>query len=257
MAAAGKLDMPKAPAVERKVARHGPSLGRRQVIRIAAAAGLSIGSVGSMVKNATSLEASTGRNTKLPEPPEMGEVTLTQALRARRSVREFSPAALSLSEVSTLLWAGQGITARGGLRTSPSAGALYPLELFLAVGNVVGLSAGIYRYQPLPHALTAVAPGDRRRGLAEAALAQMWIAQAAAIIVIGAVPTRTTVKYGRRGLRYVDLEAGHAAQNICLQAGALGIAITPVGAFDDARVKTQVQMDEGGSPIYLLPVGKR
>ena len=221
------------------------------------AAGFSIGSIGSMMKNASSLEAGTVPNTKLPEPPERVEISLTQALRARRSVREFSAAALSLSEVSSLLWAGQGITARGGRRTSPSAGALYPLELFLAVGNVVGLSAGIYRYQPKTHALTAVASGDRRRGLAEAALAQMWIAQSAAIIVVGAVPTRTTVKYGRRGLRYVDLEAGHAAQNICLQAGALGLAITPVGAFEDARVKTQVQMNEGESPIYLLPIGKR
>lgn len=177
-------------------------------------------------------------------------------MRSRRSIREFGPGSVTLEEISQILWAAQGITDRAGYRTAPSAGALYPLEVSLIVGDIRSLPAGIYRYNPPAHALDAGSAGDRRAAIAEAALSQRWIADAAAILILAAVEERTTVKYGRRGIRYVHIEIGHAAQNVYLQAAALGLGTTIVGAFKDNEVKDVANLRRDETPLCLLPIGR-
>jgi SagB-type dehydrogenase family enzyme len=174
----------------------------------------------------------------------------------RRSIREFAPGALALAEVGQLLWAAQGITDSVGLRTAPSAGALYPLEVCLAAGEVSALTPGLYRYDPNRHILAKTEDGDRRTELANAALGQAWIAAAAAILVLAAVYRRTTDKYGARGERYVHIEIGHAAQNIYLQALALGLGTTEVGAFDDRAVKAVLGLPGDQNPLAIMPIGR-
>ena len=142
-------------------------------------------------------------------------------------MREFAPEPLSLQTAAQLLWAAQGISSPHGLRTAPSGGALYPLELHLVAGKVAGLPAGIYRYDPAEHGLTRTARGDLRPALARAALNQSWIGEAPAAVVIAAVPRRSTRKYGERGIRYVHIEVGHAGQNLLLQAAGLGLGGVP------------------------------
>lgn len=193
----------------------------------------------------------------MPEPHQEGRLTLEAALARRRSIRAFSQGSLTLAEISQLLWAGQGITSPAGYRTAPSAGALYPLELYVAAGQVESLPADVFRYQPSRHKLERVGSGDRRRSLSRAALSQTWIGDSAAIIAVAAIPRRTTSKYGDRGIRYVYMEAGHAAQNICLQAASLGLAATPVGAFRDDEIRDVLQMRPEMEPLYLLPIGRR
>ena len=192
----------------------------------------------------------------LPKPDREGRVTLEAALAKRRPVRDFSRAPLTLTEISQLLWAGQGITNRAGFRTAPSAGALYPLELYFAVGQVEGLPPGVFRYRPAKHTLEHVGPEDRREQLSEAALSQTWVRDSAAVLAITAIPRRTTWKYGERGLRYIYMEAGHVAQNICLQTVSLGLATTPVGAFRDDEVQRLLGLPPDVEPIYLLPIGR-
>jgi SagB-type dehydrogenase family enzyme len=192
----------------------------------------------------------------LPEPRRDSAYPLERALAERRSVREFRDSPLRLAELSQLVWAAQGQVTRSGHRTAPSAGALYPLELFVVAGNVQDLAAGVYLYQPSPHRLALVAEGDRRKQLVGAALGQHWIGEAPAILVIAAIERRTTGKYGARGVRYVHLEAGHAAQNALLQAVALGLGATVVGAFSDAEVKTAAALGDDEQPLYLIPVGR-
>lgn len=181
---------------------------------------------------------------------------LEQLLARRRSVRDYADRPVSLAKLSCLLWAAQGITHPEGLRTAPSAGALYPLELYLAAGAVTGLAPGSYRYLPSDNALAPVLPGDRRTALAAAALDQTWLADAALTLVFAARPERTTRKYGRRGIQYVYLEAGHAAQNVLLMALALGLRAVVVGAFEDERVAAAVGLAAEEVPLYLLPVGQ-
>ncbi len=174
----------------------------------------------------------------------------------RRAVRAFMSEALSLQHCAQLLWAAQGISDPTGLRTAPSAGARYPLEVLLVVGQVTGLDTDIYRYEPAGHALTAHMGGDQRAALAKAALGQGWVAQGAVVLVITAVYQRTARKYGHeRAPRYVHLEAGHAAQNVCLECTALGLGTVPVGAFDDDAVKRVLRLPDEFEPLYLLPVG--
>jgi SagB-type dehydrogenase family enzyme len=164
---------------------------------------------------------------------------------------------LTLQEVSQLLWAAQGITDPRGFRTAPSAGGLYPLEIYLVVGEVEILDRGVYRYRPQGHILVKVLDGDRRTGLAETALGQAWVREAAIDIVIVAVYERTAVKYGDRGIRYVHMEAGHAAQNLCLQATAIGLGTVTIGAFHDEQVKEVLRSLEDEQPLYVMPVGKK
>lgn len=191
----------------------------------------------------------------LPEVMLEADAPLIETLRKRRTHRAFAPRGISLTGIAQLLWAAQGITSPEGFRTAPSAGALYPLELHLVAGDVEGLQAGSYRYNPKHHTLKAETLGDLRPDLARVALNQEWIAQAPAIVVIGAVYSRTTSKYGRRGTRYVHMEVGHATQNLLLQAEAMGLVGATVGAFDDDLLQHLLRLPEDESPLAILPLG--
>ncbi|MEO0083446.1 MAG: SagB/ThcOx family dehydrogenase [candidate division WOR-3 bacterium] len=192
---------------------------------------------------------------KLPEPNYQGTMSVEQALKQRRSVRNFKDAALTLKEVSQLLWAGQGQTANWGGRTAPSAGATYPLELYLVVGNVDGLEKGVYHYDGAKHELKKLSNQDVRSNIASASWRQEFIAQAPIIIVIAADYQRTTGKYGQRGIRYVDNEIGHCGQNIHLQAEALGLGTVVVGAFQDSLIMNILRIKE--EPRYIMPIGRK
>jgi SagB-type dehydrogenase family enzyme len=197
------------------------------------------------------------RNTvDLPAPRRDSAYSLERSLSERRSVREFKQAALTLAEISQLLWAAQGVTGPGGLRTAPSAGALYPLEVYLVVGSIQNVAAGVYKYEPIEHRLAQIGTEDRRVDLAGAAYDQEWVAGGAALLVVTGVERRTTGKYGERGVRYVHMEAGHAAQNVLLQAVALGLGGAVVGAFDDDRVRRILGLPKGKQPLYLIPLGR-
>ena len=191
----------------------------------------------------------------LPEPRDSGEISVEEALLERRSVRNYKNEVLTLAEVSQLLWAAQGITHPGGYRTAPSAGALYPLEVYVVAGNVDGLRPGIYKYRPQGHELKKVAEGDVRAELCAAALDQECIEDGAAVLVFAAVYERTTRKYGERGVRYVHMEVGHAAQNVYLQAVSLGLGTVVVGAFDDGGVEKLLQMQDDERALCIMPVG--
>ena len=188
--------------------------------------------------------------TVLPPPRLKGTLTLEEALTKRRSVREFSDTPLTLAELGQLLWAAQGTTHPAGLRTAPSAGALYPLEVYAVTRE------GVYHYQPQGHRIIVHVQDDVRSALYAAALRQDPVLKAPAVIVIAAVYARTAQKYGEeRSLRYVHLEAGHAAQNVLLQAPALNLGAVPIGAFEDSRVKQVLALPSDQQPLYLIPVG--
>lgn len=191
----------------------------------------------------------------LPKPDTVGDKTVEQVLLRRRSVRSFSMAALSLSETSQLLWASQGKTANWGGRTAPSAGATYPMELYLAVGEVEGLTPGVYRYLVDAHALERVKSEDVRQKLAQASFSQAAVKSAPAVLVLACEYRRTTERYGERGVRYVHMEAGHVGQNAHLECEALGLGTVMIGAFDDAEVKRVLAM--ASDPLYIMPVGRR
>jgi SagB-type dehydrogenase family enzyme len=193
----------------------------------------------------------------LPEPRPSGPVSLEEAIAARRSVRDFAAEPVTLEQAAQLLWAAQGVTdPASGHRSAPSAGALYPLEVYLVAARVDGLAAGVYRYVPAGHQLLPAGAAADPAALARAALAQDFIARAPVVLVITAVPERTAAKYGERARRYVDMEAGHAAQNVYLQAAALGLGTVTVGAFDDAAVSEFLGLGAGEEPLYLMPVGR-
>jgi SagB-type dehydrogenase family enzyme len=185
-------------------------------------------------------------------PPAMlkSTISLEEAISARRSIREFTSQALTLEELGQLLWSAQGITDPRGFRTAPSAGALYPLELYVV------LEAGVYRYKPVDHEAELIQPGDSRRPLAEAALREEAVQQAPAVFVLAAVYERTAARYGaERSIRYVDIEVGHAAQNLLLQAVALDLGAVPIGAFHDEEVQQVLGLPGDHRPLYLIPVG--
>ena len=192
----------------------------------------------------------------LPEPRLDSAVSVEQAIQNRRSVREFSDKPLSLAEASQLLWSAQGLTDSGGLRSAPSAGALYPLVVYLVAGNVTGLKAGTYRYSPDGHKLRLIKDGDSRVELANAAYRQHWIKDSAAILIFSAIAKKTTWKYGQRGIRYIHIEVGHSAQNVFLQAQSLGIEAAVVGAMDGERIKAILKLSTEEEVLYLMPVGR-
>lgn len=195
------------------------------------------------------------RSISLPAPSKTGEISVETALQQRRSVRSYAPEPLALKDIAQLLWAAQGVTSHNGFRTSPSAGALYPLEVYIVAGNVSGLKAGIYRYIPQKHALDFVQEGDHREKLSSAALGQGCVREAPVVIVLTGVSSRITGKYGQRGIQYMMMEAGHAAQNVCLQAVTLNIGVVPVGAFKEDQVRKILQIGNHELPLYLLPLG--
>ncbi|MGB2984751.1 MAG: SagB/ThcOx family dehydrogenase [Phycisphaerae bacterium] len=186
----------------------------------------------------------------LPPPVLAGQMSVEEAISQRRSVREFLDKPPTLENISQLCWAGQGITEpRRGLRASPSAGALYPIELYVVTAE------GIDHYQPANHRLKRHLPGDLRPALQRAALDQDAIGEAAATVVIAAVVERTARKYGKRAERYCFIEAGHVAQNVLLQATALDLAGVPVGAFEDEKVAAALKLPKDHRVLYLLPIG--
>ena len=195
------------------------------------------------------------RDILLPKPATDGYVSLESTIRERRSVRQFSKRSLSLADVSQLLWAAQGVTAGDGGRAAPSAGALYPLELYLVAGDVESLPAGLYHYRPKGHQLRHAADGDSRNLLSAAALDQSWVRRAPAVLVIAGVYERSAKKYGQRARRYTHIEVGHAAQNVYLQAVALELGTVIVGAFDDLKVQQALGLPSDHLPFALMPVG--
>ena len=194
---------------------------------------------------------------KLPLPRYDSTTSVEKALLERRSVRDLRDEPLTINEVSQLLWAAQGITDSRGFRTAPSAGALYPLKVYIAIFNVKGIAKGAYKYNPHKHELVKVKHGDVKNELTLAALGQYWIRKGAAVIVLSAVYERTTKKYGERGSRYVHMEAGHAAQNIYLQAQSLNLGTVVMGAFWDDAVKKIMNMHDEEHPLYIMPVGRK
>ncbi|MBU2635633.1 MAG: SagB/ThcOx family dehydrogenase [Bacteroidetes bacterium] len=197
----------------------------------------------------------TEKNISLPKPKLAGKLSLEETISKRRTVRSFSNKPISIEELSQLLWACQGITSTDGKRTAPSAGALYPLEVFAVAGNVKDLDPGIYRYIPESHSMQLIAKGDHRRSLAGAALGQEQIITASVDILISVVYERLSRKYGDRSVRYAHIEVGHAAQNVLLQAQSLGLGVCPIGAFHDDKVKKVLQLKDE-EPIYILTVGR-
>ncbi len=182
-------------------------------------------------------------------------MSVEEAIAKRRSIREFTTQPLTLEQVSQLLWSAQGLTSPDGLRAAPSAGATYPLETYLVVGRVVGLSPGVYRYLAAQHALEKHLDGDKRSELAIACLSQSWVREAPVSIVLSAVFERTTKRYGKRGVQYVHMEVGHVAQNVYLQATALKLGTVIVGAFEDERVSRCLGLPQSEVPLAVLPVG--
>lgn len=200
----------------------------------------------------------TDMNIKLPAPVTDGEMSLEKAISLRRSVRNYKNARIKLSELSQLLWAGQGITDKSGnFRAVPSAGALYPLEIYIYSGNVEELENGIYKYSPENHELFLIISGDKNTELVNKIYSKDWLVNAPLFIVIAGVYERTAVKYGERAKRYVHMESGHSAQNICLQATALGLASLTIGAFDDESLHKLTGMEKNEQPLYIIPVGKK
>ena len=193
---------------------------------------------------------------KLPKLRYYSTTSVEEALLKRRSIREFRDVPLALDDLGQLLWAVQGITDRAGFRTAPSAGALYPLEVYALAGNVQGVPVGLYHYIPREHALFRIADSDKRSALGGAAYGQPSIADAPAILALCAVYERVTGKYGERGLRYVHMEAGHAAQNVYLQAVSLHLGTVVYGAFDDTRVAEILALGPQEQPLYLMPIGR-
>lgn len=197
-----------------------------------------------------------GPVTPLPAPRLVGEQSLEGVLNARRSIREYRDAPLSLEELSQLLWSAQGITGTDGRRTAPSAGALYPLEVYVVVGRVASLDPGVYHYRPDGHSIALHSTGDVRPTVARAALGQECVRDGAVVLVFAGVYARTEKKYHERAERYVHMEAGHAAQNVCLQATALGLGAVTAGAFDDAAVHETLGLPSAEKVLYLVPVGR-
>ncbi|HSO18970.1 MAG TPA: SagB/ThcOx family dehydrogenase [Desulfosarcina sp.] len=195
---------------------------------------------------------------KLPPAATNGAVSVEAALQRRRTVRTYGSKALDLPQVAQLMWAAQGITGKGGFkRTAPSAGALYPMDVYAVVGEtaVHTLDAGIYHYAPENHALALVAAGDFRTGVAGSCLSQQWMAQAPLHVVITAEYDRARRKYGQRAVRYAMIEAGHIGQNLYLQAEALGLRAGIVGAFNDRDLQRVMQIPPAHEPLLVMPVG--
>ena len=190
---------------------------------------------------------------QLPNPSVKGKVSLEETIAKRRSQRSFRQKSLSLEQISQLLWAAQGITAKEqgfSFRAAPSAGALYPMEIYLLTRD------GLFHYLPEGHMLHMLGEKDLREDLANAALGQGAVSEAPLDIVICAVYSRITGKYGERGIRYAHIEAGHIAQNIHLEAVALGLGSVPIGAFNDDGVKKALSLPVDHDPVYIIPVGE-
>ncbi len=193
---------------------------------------------------------SRGERIELPDASAQGQVSVEETMARRRSRRNYRDQPLSDRQLAQLLWAGQGVTdSRRGFRTAPSAGATYPLQLYVATAQ------GVFLYHPGEHELSQLGDRDRRPEIAAASLGQRWMAEAGAIVIMVARPERTTRRYGERGRRYIDMEAGHVAQNLHLQAVALGLGSVPVGAFDPSAISLLLGGEQAGAPVYIVCIG--
>ena len=192
----------------------------------------------------------------LPEPSLKSNVSIEEALKARRSTRYYGQGGLSLKELSQLLWSAQGITNERGYRTAPSAGATFPLELYVVVHEVEGLSPGFYKYHIPSHKLEKLFETDVRQALSDASHGQPMLVSAAANIVFTGIFERTASRYGDRAVRYVYNEIGHASQNVHLQAVSLNLGTVVIGAYIDEDVNRILKMPENESVLYMMPVGR-
>lgn len=197
---------------------------------------------------------------ELPEPKKEGGVSLEEAIQKRRSRRNFTNKPLNLGQLSQILWAAQGVTGENWgtkLRSAPSAGALYPLEIYLVVKKegIEGLEVGIYHYLPDEHSLELHVAGDVYEAFGGACLEQGACRTAPLSLVIVAEYERTTAKYGERGRRYVHMEVGHVGQNVYLEAEVLGLGTVTIGAFDDERISRVLDLPQEHKPLYIMPIG--
>ena len=190
---------------------------------------------------------------KLPEVKGVRGIPLEEAIEKRRSRRRYKGGSLSLEELSRLLFYSYGITGERGFRASPSAGALYAIDVYVAVNNVDGLKEGIYLYMPEEHSLDVRREGRFGIEMTESALGQRMLRDAQVVIALVAVPERMEWRYGERTTRYITLEAGHIAQNIYLEATSLGLGACAIVAFDDESMS---RIFEGRPVIYLVTVGR-
>jgi len=194
----------------------------------------------------------------LPRPSSDGKVSVEKAIKERRTIRDFKERILSLAHLSQLLWAAQGITdSVTGRRAAPSGGALYPLDIYIVIGEngVEKIETGVYHYLPKEHSISLISKGDRRKEIASASLGQRWMAKAPITFIITAEYRRITGKYGERGIRYALIEAGHVGQNLFLQAEALGLGAGIVGAFNDLEVSKVAGLPSKHEPLLIMPVG--
>ncbi len=197
---------------------------------------------------------------QLPPPFVSGGLPLVEAIAARRSVRSFSPQPLQLFQLSQLLWAAQGITSPGSsFLSAPSAGGTFPLTVYVAIGEdgVERQTGGVFHYVSDGHSLAWHFNGDIRSDLADSAFGQDFISVAPVCLIIIADYEKTMARYNVRGERYVFMEAGHASQNIYLQATALNLGTVAVGAFREEDVRRILRLDGKARPLYLMPLGRR
>lgn len=195
----------------------------------------------------------------LPRPIVEGGPELHALLARRRTIRSYDTAAsLSLADAGQLLWSGQGITEPAlGYRTAPSAGPVFPFETYLVAGAVTGLAPGVYRYDPAAHAITRTRDGDLRAGVVGVSFNHAWLADAPAYIVLSMIVERMEPKYGAAGARFALLEGGHIAQNILLEAEALGLGAAPICAYDGGKLGAVLGLAANEDPVYLLTVGHK
>jgi len=190
-----------------------------------------------------------GSPVPLPSPATTDTISLEQAIGKRRSLRAFRPDPLPTATIGQLLWAGQGVTSPDGKRAAPSAGALYPLELYVVTPDQV------MHYLPDGHRAETRAVSDLRPGLKATAVNQSTISAAPVVIVVAAIPSRLSHRYGDQAEPFVQFEVGHAAQNILLQAAALGLAAVPVSSLDPSRAADTLALPSDQTVLYLIPVG--
>ena len=186
----------------------------------------------------------------LPDPKLKGEVSLEEAITNRRSIRYFQNKPISMEDISQLLWAAQGLTDKlNKYRSAPSAGGRYPMEIHAITAE------GMFHYHPAKHAIEQLRTGDLRPKLVQAALGQKFIADASLVLIISAIPEKITTRYGDKGVRYLYQESGHIAQNIHLEATALGLCSVPIGAFTEDVLKASIDLPDDLKPLYIVPIG--
>jgi SagB-type dehydrogenase family enzyme len=198
---------------------------------------------------------------KLPEPKDKKVVYLDELLNKRYSIRTFKQKPISIDDLSYILWCSYGFKKDGG-RVVPSAGALYPLDIYIIAGSIegernMGIIPGIYHYLPDKHQIELIKKGDIRKDVANASLSQMWMASAPCMIAITCEYKRITSKYRDRGIRYAHMEAGNVSQNIFLATFNTGLGCGIVGAFNDDLVKTVMGINRMREPLLIMPIGYR